>query len=192
MALAQSPLLYFLSDWGMRPETKESIPQQDISEEDSFQGAMRERLSGNSPWDPMLCETCACEGHLERHSGQVAISHKRNFREGAAYECSAFEGSFSLQSILVSQQGIPTGESLRTCDTQVGNLMPNLDRSLQSLFLLCGTLWPQTFICLPSSFPPYLPPFVPSFLIFVCKIFQTYRKVLQNSVTNSHVSTTHL
>ena len=48
-------------------------------------------------------------------------------------------------------------------------------------FLLFGTLWPQTLIW----FPPFIASSLLYFLIFVCKICQTYKKVLENSETNT-------
>lgn len=50
-------------------------------------------MTGNSPWDCMLCEAWRCEGHLARSPRQTAIMHKRNSREDIPNECGDFQGS---------------------------------------------------------------------------------------------------
>ncbi|XDB54963.1 hypothetical protein AB1E18_008434 [Capra hircus] len=90
-------------DWGTGPESKEVIPEQDISEEESTPGVLVERFAKESSSeceDSLKNQQENHEKHLIQEVGpQTKPSGERS------YQCDEFGRNFSRRSLLVQQQG---------------------------------------------------------------------------------------
>lgn len=106
--------------WKIIPESKELIPEKDISEEESAPGVLIERFPKEGSSECVDSLKCQQENH-EKYLMQEATQKKSSVEKNN--QCDEFRRNFSRRSLLVQQQG----ERLHSYDTFKKNLTQNSD-----------------------------------------------------------------